>query len=117
MAVAHRKPKTGLLRAWLADNDYLPEHSAVIGDRDSDMQLADNLGVRGLRLRKDGTDTETWAAVARELTASLRRGPSTSPKDLLTDREREILSLVAQGKSNKEIAAELVISERKRGPM
>ena len=51
-------------------------------------------------------------AVARQLTASLRRGPSTSPKDLLTDREREILLLVAQGKANKEIAAELVISER-----
>ncbi len=51
-------------------------------------------------------------AVARQLTASLRRGPSATPKDLLTDREREILLLVAQGKANKEIAAELVISER-----
>ncbi len=51
-------------------------------------------------------------AVARKLTASLRRGPSSSPKDLLTEREREILLLVAQGKANKEIAAELVISER-----
>ena len=51
-------------------------------------------------------------AVARQLTASLRRGPSASPKDLLTEREREILALVAQGKANKEIAAELVISER-----
>lgn len=51
-------------------------------------------------------------AVARQLTASLRRGTATSPKDLLTEREREILALVAQGKANKEIAAELVISER-----
>ncbi len=51
-------------------------------------------------------------AVARQLTASLRRGATASPKDLLTEREREILSLVAQGKANKEIAAELVISER-----
>lgn len=51
-------------------------------------------------------------AVARQLTASLRRGTATSPKDLLTEREREILPLVAQGKANKEIAAELVISER-----
>src|SRR5947199_5293897 len=51
-------------------------------------------------------------AVARQLTASLRRGPTDDPKDLLTHRKREILLLVARGQANKEIAAELVISER-----
>src|SRR6201990_1425260 len=50
-------------------------------------------------------------AVARQLTASLRRGPSADPV-ALTAREREILVLVAQGKANKDIAGELVISER-----
>ena len=43
---------------------------------------------------------------------SLRRGPTKNPKDLLTDREQEILLLVARGQANKEIAADLVISER-----
>jgi DNA-binding NarL/FixJ family response regulator len=51
-------------------------------------------------------------AVARQLTASLRRGPMEHPKDLLTHRECEILLLVARGQANKEIAAGLVISER-----
>lgn len=70
-----RKPKTGLLREYLAGNDYLREQSAVIGDRDTDMQLAANLGVRGLRLRRDGTPAESWAGIARELT--IRRATVT----------------------------------------
>jgi imidazoleglycerol-phosphate dehydratase/histidinol-phosphatase len=70
-----RKPKTGLLRPWLAGHDYDRARSAVIGDRDTDLQLAANLGVRGLRVRKDGGEAETWAAVAGELT--LRRAAVT----------------------------------------
>lgn len=52
------------------------------------------------------------AAIARRLMASLRAPESQDPAHELTDREREILRLVAAGKANKEIAAELVISER-----
>ncbi|HEV2372758.1 MAG TPA: response regulator transcription factor [Streptosporangiaceae bacterium] len=50
------------------------------------------------------------AAVARRLTQSLI-APRHSPASL-TPREREILTLVAQGKSNRDIARALVISER-----
>lgn len=51
-------------------------------------------------------------AVARRLTASLRGGGRSAPRDLLTPRELEIVTRVAEGKSNHDIASELVISER-----
>jgi DNA-binding NarL/FixJ family response regulator len=51
------------------------------------------------------------ATVARRLMASLR-APKADPLGALTGREREILRMVAAGKANKQIAAELVISER-----
>jgi DNA-binding NarL/FixJ family response regulator len=49
-------------------------------------------------------------AVARRLAESLRA--SKQPIEALTEREREVLGLVAQGKANKEIARQLEISER-----
>jgi DNA-binding NarL/FixJ family response regulator len=51
------------------------------------------------------------AGVARRLMASLR-APKEDPLGALTEREREILRMVAAGKANKRIAEELVISER-----
>jgi DNA-binding NarL/FixJ family response regulator len=44
------------------------------------------------------------------LAESLRA--SKQPIEALTEREREVLGLVAQGKANKEIARQLEISER-----
>jgi DNA-binding NarL/FixJ family response regulator len=51
-------------------------------------------------------------AIARELTLSLRAESGGGPDAELTTRELEIVRLLGAGKSNKEIAAELQISER-----
>ena len=44
--------------------------------------------------------------------ASLRRGPASRENHGLTQRELEVLGLVCAGKTNKEVAADLVLSER-----
>jgi DNA-binding NarL/FixJ family response regulator len=51
-------------------------------------------------------------AIARGLTSSLRAEARDGPDAELTTREIEVLRLLGGGKSNKEIAAELQISER-----
>jgi len=73
-----RKPQAGLLTEFLAARSLDVEHSYVIGDRDTDLQLAANLGIQGLRVRVDGTEDESWPAIATRLcrlerTASVHR--------------------------------------------
>jgi imidazoleglycerol-phosphate dehydratase / histidinol-phosphatase len=68
-----RKPQTGLVQAYLTATGVDLATSAVVGDRDSDLQFAANLGVRGLRVRRDGTADETWPEVVRALAARRAR--------------------------------------------
>ena len=51
-------------------------------------------------------------SIARKLLQELSHPPKTTPTtDPLTERELDVLRLVAQGKSNREIAEQLVITE------
>jgi len=71
-ACACRKPRTGLLTDFLAATTLDRSASAVIGDRDTDLELARNLGLRGFRLGSSGFD-ETWEGVRHALVDQPRR--------------------------------------------
>jgi imidazoleglycerol-phosphate dehydratase/histidinol-phosphatase len=71
---ACRKPKTGLLTDFLAGRTIDRERSFVIGDRQTDLDFAANLGLGGLRVRKDGAADETWPAIAARLARPSRVG-------------------------------------------
>lgn len=66
-----RKPRTGLLLDYLRDTGWDRRASAVVGDRETDLELADNLGLRGLRVGDGGLD---WPGVAAALIDGGRRG-------------------------------------------
>jgi len=68
-----RKPRTGLLTKLLARTDLDLAASAVVGDRDTDMQLAANLGLRGLLVDPDGDYEQSWPGIASALLDVARR--------------------------------------------
>jgi imidazoleglycerol-phosphate dehydratase / histidinol-phosphatase len=68
-ACSCRKPKLGLVQAYLDCTTVDFARSIMIGDRLTDLEFAKNLGVRGLRVQKAGSPQETWPAIAAELLA------------------------------------------------
>jgi imidazoleglycerol-phosphate dehydratase/histidinol-phosphatase len=62
-----RKPKVKLVENYVRDQQVDLASSVMIGDRDTDLEFAKNLGVRGIRVRRHGTPEETWPAILRSL--------------------------------------------------
>lgn len=48
-----RKPKIGMVRAYLENDNWDRAHSFFIGDRDTDLQMAQNMGITGIRVGDD----------------------------------------------------------------
>lgn len=65
-----RKPRAGLLTRFLAETDIDLGASAVIGDRQTDMELADRIGVRGFLI--DHEKPPGWSDIAIALCHSDR---------------------------------------------
>lgn len=62
-----RKPQLGLLKEFLADAGWDRTRSRVIGDRDTDLELAKNMGIRGIKI-------SSWIELANELLNERRTG-------------------------------------------
>ena len=70
-----RKPGTGMLTEYIDNPEYDLAGSYVIGDRESDAQLAQNLGCKALIIGRDGITWDKIAAIlfAGERTAEINR--------------------------------------------
>jgi imidazoleglycerol-phosphate dehydratase/histidinol-phosphatase len=62
---ACRKPAIGLVRDFVNAGPLDRDRSAMVGDRDTDVELARNLGIQGFKLGAPGA--ETWESIAHTL--------------------------------------------------
>jgi imidazoleglycerol-phosphate dehydratase / histidinol-phosphatase len=97
-----RKPKIGMVREFLAAEAIDRTRSFMIGDRDTDIEFAANIGVPGLRIRIDGAAEETWPAIARRIieqsrSARLHRKTRETDIEVSIDLSREGPSSIATG--------------------
>ena len=60
-----RKPRLGLVAKYLADPGWDRSCSVVVGDRDTDLELARNMGIRGIKMG-------SWPKIAKSLLAQSR---------------------------------------------
>lgn len=63
-----RKPKIKLVENYVREQAMDAAASAMVGDRVTDIEFANNLGVRGYYVRRHGSNAETWPAILRSLT-------------------------------------------------
>ncbi|EKO3726513.1 bifunctional histidinol-phosphatase/imidazoleglycerol-phosphate dehydratase HisB, partial [Vibrio metschnikovii] len=66
---ACRKPKLGLVKSYLQSGQIDFKHSAVIGDRVTDLQLAENMALQGIQYHPQNCN---WRQIVKQLTVKAR---------------------------------------------
>lgn len=96
----YRKPGTAMLTKYIDNPDYDLNNSYVIGDRETDRQLAENLGCKALIIGNESNNGITWDKVSELLFAGERIAQVTR-----TTKETDIfvrMNLDGIGKTNIE---------------
>ena len=113
LAAAEEQERRGVLLDALPSRICAGRALAALGRRDeAEAELR--------RVAEKAERTGAWrfrdqaASELRRLGVRLKavQGPARGGRDELTEREREIATLVAEGRSNKQVAAELFLSEK-----
>jgi imidazoleglycerol-phosphate dehydratase/histidinol-phosphatase len=99
---ACRKPKTGMVEEFVRANPIDKALSFMVGDRDTDLEFALGLGIEGIRVRAQGTEAESWRAIAQRILGAARRASvrrTTKETDVVVelDLSREGPSTVSTG--------------------
>ncbi|CAG9296769.1 bifunctional histidinol-phosphatase/imidazoleglycerol-phosphate dehydratase HisB [Celerinatantimonas diazotrophica] len=94
-----RKPNLGLVQPYLTQGKVDFTKSVVIGDRPTDMQLAENMGIRGILYDRNRNN---WQAIVEQLTltgrkAKVQRNTNETQIDVAVDLDSRSKSTISTG--------------------
>jgi two-component system, NarL family, nitrate/nitrite response regulator NarL len=109
-AIRARAPHVRVIVMSVADGDVLRfAEAGIAGYVTRDASVAELLAAMDSVQRGESLFSPRAAAALLDRVATLAREPTAAGREPLTAREKEILSLLAAGLSNKEIATRLFI--------
>ena len=103
-----RKPETGLLKAYLKKEEIDINRSFVLGDRETDVELARKLGARAVRLNKNGRSTADYlTADAYEACSYIARASRWARLERVTNETKVSASVLLDGRGRYGISTGL----------